>query len=143
MPDSRHIVCPRCKAVNNVLSGRETEATCGKCKSALFRPQPIEVDGPTFGRILAKSQVPILTDFWAPWCGPCRGMAPAFADAAKTLYPRIQLVKVNTEQEPEISARYRIQSIPTMILFQGGAEVQRISGAMDARKIAGWAGQYV
>ena len=143
MPDSRHIVCPRCRAVNNVLAGREPEATCGKCKSALFQPHPIEVDGATFARILAKSQVPVLTDFWAPWCGPCRSMAPAFAEAAKTLYPRIQFVKVNTEQEQEIGARFRIQSIPTMVLFRDGAEVQRISGAMDARSISGWAGQYV
>jgi len=141
--DNRLIVCPHCRAINRVQTGREAEATCGKCRDKVFDDQPLELVGSTFDRHIAKSQVPTLVDFYSPTCGPCLMMGPQFADAAKTLFPRVRLAKIDTSAEQSIAARYGIQAVPTLILFKNGQEIARQSGAMNARDIAAWAKQYV
>jgi thioredoxin 2 len=141
--DNRLIVCPHCGAVNRVQTGRETEAVCGKCRDKVFDDHPLELVGPTFDRHIAKSQVPILVDFYSPTCGPCLMMGPQFADAAKDLFPKVRLAKIDTSAEQAVAGRFAIQAVPTLILFKNGQETARQSGAMNARDIAAWVGQYV
>ena len=139
MTEALHLVCPRCTAVNRLPAERLGEApACGRCKAPLFSAQPLEVDGPTFERHLGRSDLPLVVDFWAPWCGPCRTMAPAFAAAAAQLEPQARLLKVNTEVEPGLAARYAIRSIPTVAVFRGGLEVARQAGAVDAARLVRW-----
>lgn len=142
MSDSMHLVCPSCGGVNRLPSARLAQhPKCGRCAQPLFAGQPLEVDAASFARQLQRSDVPLLVDFWAPWCGPCRIMAPAFTQAAGMLEPQMRLLKVNTEQEQALGAQFNIRSIPTMALFAGGREIDRMSGAMDANGIVGWARQ--
>lgn len=137
---SLHIVCPHCHATNRVPADRlHASPQCGACHQALFTAQPIELTENNFNRHIANNNIPILVDFWAPWCGPCRMMAPAFAKAAATLEPGMRLVKVNTEEEQGLAARYNIRSIPTLILFNGGREIARQSGAMSEHDLVRWA----
>ena len=134
------IVCPHCLAANRVGSNRLSDApNCGKCHKALFLGKPLDSNAAAFAAHVGKGTLPVLVDFWAPWCGPCQTMAPAYAEAALKLEPFIRLLKVNTEQEQALATAHNIRSIPTMILFAGGREARRISGAMDARRIAEWA----
>ena len=139
MSVSLHIVCPSCLAVNRVAQDRlEAGPLCGACKQSLFTGEPVEVDGAGFARHVSRNAVPVLADFWAPWCGPCRMMAPAFAEAARRLEPRLRVIKLNTEQAPEVSAQFGIRSIPTLLLFRDGKEVARQAGAMNAAGIMEW-----
>jgi thioredoxin 2 len=139
MAESRIVVCPHCHAPNRLPAERLGDgASCGKCKSPLFRGEPLALDGDSFDRHIARSDIPVLVDFWAPWCGPCRSMAPAFAQAAQQLEPEVRLAKVNTEDEQGLAARFGIRSIPTLALFKGGREVARQAGAMDAASIQRW-----
>ncbi len=139
MPDTLHLVCPHCQAVNRLPAERLTaKPNCGQCHAPLLEPKPLALDGAAFQRQLTRSDLPLLVDFWAPWCGPCRSMAPAFEQAAGQLFPRVRLAKVNTDQEQAIAGQLGINSIPTMVLFQGGREKARTAGAMPAAGIVNW-----
>jgi thioredoxin 2 len=142
MVEAIHLVCPQCGGINRLPPSRlEQDPRCGKCHQPLFTAQPLALDAAGFHRHLHKSDIPLLVDFWASWCGPCKMMAPAFAEAARRLEPRVRLVKINTEQEQELAAEYGIRSIPTLVLFRRGEELARISGAMDAGQLVAWTGR--
>ena len=137
-----HIVCPHCDGINRVPEDKlGAKGRCGKCHNHLFVGQPVALDQQRFERHLANSDIPLLVDFWAPWCGPCKTMAPAFEQAARGLEPRVRLVKVNTEEEQALSMQYGIRSIPTLALFRHGKEVARVAGAMDAGNLVNWTRQ--
>ena len=140
MTDSLHIVCPHCDAVNRVPAAKLKDGpVCGKCGKALFSGQALELDDARFMRHITRNEIPVLVDFWAPWCGPCQIMAPAYAQAVRRLEPRLRVAKLNTEEAQELAARHAIRSIPTLALFKNGREVARQAGAMNEAGIVAWA----
>jgi len=133
-----HIVCPTCQTTNRVLPDKAAAAKCGKCGAVLFSGHPTELTASAFAQHMEHDEIPLVVDFWAPWCGPCHMMAPAYEAAAKQLEPTVRFAKVNTDQEQQLAARFGIQSIPTMILFKGGREIARQSGALSTPQITNW-----
>ena len=139
-----NVVCPHCLKVNRIPKKESyAKANCGECKKSLLESKPVPVDASKLGTFIANSEIPLIVDFWAPWCGPCLQMAPAFEEAALAMPLQAQFVKVNTDEEQTLGAQYGIQSIPTLIVFKNGKEVERISGALDASRLKSWVKQYL
>jgi len=139
-----HVVCPHCNTTNRLPRERlDAGPRCGGCKQALLAGQPFELGKAGFDRHVGSNHLPLVVDFWAPWCAPCRMMAPAYAEAATRLAPGVRLAKLDTEAEPEIAARFGIRSIPTLIAFRNGRETARQSGAMDLAGLLGWIKSHV
>jgi thioredoxin 2 len=144
MNEQVHLVCPHCRSINRLPQTRLTERpNCGQCHRALFTGHPITLTATDFDRQTSQSDIPLVVDFWAPWCGPCQVMAPAFEGAAKLLEPHVRLAKVNTEDERALATRFGIVSIPTMILFRGGRELARQPGALGQQDIVRWVRAHV
>ncbi|NPA50534.1 MAG: thioredoxin TrxC [Epsilonproteobacteria bacterium] len=139
-----NIVCPYCLKVNRVpQKDSYKKVNCGYCKNSLLNPKVVEANTQTFNHFLQNSSIPLVVDFWAPWCGPCQMMAPAFKEAANAFPLKAQFLKVNTEENPQIAAQYGIRSIPTMIIFKNAQEVDRVSGALPASHIKEWVQRYI
>ena len=138
-----HVVCPHCAAINRLAAERLAERPqCGQCHRPLFESHPVTLTGANFERHLTRNDIPLLVDFWAPWCGPCQSMAPHFVQAAARLEPQLRLAKVDTQAEPALAARYGIQSIPTLILFRAAREIARQAGALRTDEIVRWSGNH-
>jgi thioredoxin 2 len=139
MKESLHVVCPHCEATNRIPAARLGQRPkCGGCHRPLFTGHPVETNADSFAKHIGRGDLPVVVDFWAPWCGPCKMMAPAFEQAARELEPQVRFVKINTDEQQALGARYGIRSIPTVALFSGGREVARQAGAVGAADIVRW-----
>ncbi|MBU1659786.1 thioredoxin TrxC, partial [bacterium] len=138
------VVCPSCLSVNNIPQ-RDSykKANCGKCKNSLLDTKPLELSGANFDEVIVNSDIPVIVDFWAPWCGPCKMMAPNFEKSATKFPLKILFTKVNTENEQNLGARFGIRSIPTLIIFKQAKEVYRVSGALDEASLSKLVSQFL
>jgi thioredoxin 2 len=141
--EAPHIVCPTCEAVNRVPAGKNAAAAkCGRCHRPLFTGKPVSAAAKNFARLITSNDIPVVVDFWAEWCGPCKMMAPVFEQVAAELEPRIRFLKVDTEAEQALAAQYNIRSIPTLMLFRKGAVIAQRAGATNAQGLRNWLRQH-
>jgi thioredoxin 2 len=135
----RHIVCPHCTSLNRIPGEKDArKAKCGHCHQPLFTGRPAPASAKSFATHIERNDIPVLVDFWAQWCGPCKAMAPVYERVASEFEPEVRFLKVDTEIEPELAARYNIRSIPTLMLFRKGAVVAQQAGAMEAQTLRSW-----
>ena len=138
------VICPHCKSVNNIPQKNSyKKANCGKCKESLLDTEPIELGDANFDEVIVNSDIPVIVDFWAPWCGPCKMMGPNFQKSAANFPLKTLFTKVNTENEQSLGARFGIRSIPTLIVFKAGKEVHRVSGALDENSLNNLVSQFM
>jgi len=139
MSDFTHIVCPYCNGTNRLPSDKINEnAKCGRCKKHIFNTLPIELTTENIDQHIKKNDIPVVIDFWAPWCGPCKMMGPNFEQASSNFKTRVRFAKVNTEDQQSLGGFFNIRSIPTLVLFKNGKELDRVSGALDANQLSQW-----
>jgi len=144
MSDTLHVVCPHCDQINRIPRERLGRAArCGSCRQPLLDGSPVSLDASRFQRHAANSELPLVVDFWASWCGPCQMMVPVFERVAHDYADRARFIKINTEQNPTLSSQYGIRSIPTVVILRAGSETARQAGAMDANRFSAWLDTYI